>query len=176
LPVVAAAAIPVLVVAAALLVALLMPAAPEPPALSTTPAAPVPTAAPPTGAISLPAARPAPARAISTREWQQMVKNPDAHVGDSVIVFGHVTQFDAGTGTESFRANVDGVAHRQSYEYDINTMLGGDPAVLENLVQGDLFRAEVVVRGSYTYTTTMGGQTTVPLLWVTAVKATGSAG
>ncbi len=168
-----------LVIIAVLAAALMSTTGQAAPAPAPAPAATVPTAtpAPPaTTTAPLPVTPPAPARAISTREWQQIAKNPDAHVGESVIVFGHVTQFDATTGTQTFRASVDGVSHRQSYEYETNTILGGGQNTLKDLVQGDLFRAEVVVRGSYTYTTTMGGSMTAPLLSVTAVRATGQAG
>jgi hypothetical protein len=167
-----------LAIIAALAAALLSTTGPAAPAQAPAPAATVPTAtpAPPaTTTAPLPAAPPAPARAISTRGWQQIAKNPDAHIGESVIVFGHVTQFDATTGTQTFRASVDGVSHRQSYEYETNTILGGAQSTLKDLVQGDLFCAEVVVRGS-TYTTTMGGSMTAPLLQVTTVRTTGSGG
>jgi hypothetical protein len=40
-----------------------------------------------------------------------------------------VTQFDAATGPTSFRASVDGVRHKQSYEFDTNTFLTGTSMV-----------------------------------------------
>lgn len=141
-------------------------AAPTGAATPTVPAATQPSAAP---------ALPAPAKAITAREWQKIAKNPDAHVGESVIVYGHVTQFDTGTGTDQFRASVDGVQHAQYYDYETNTLLSGDQSKLGDLVQDDLFRAEVVVGGSYTYSNTMGGSTTAPVLVVSKITATGTA-
>lgn len=61
-----------------------------------------------------------------------------------------MTQFDSGTGTSAFRANVDGIKHTPRYhfvDYPTNTMLSGDAAALSNVVQGDLFTAEVTVAG-----------------------------
>jgi hypothetical protein len=91
------------------------------------------------------------------------------------VVHGHITQFDSGTGPTSFRANVDGVRHSKWYEYRTNTLLSGEQSALADLVQGDLFRAEVVVGQPYTYGNTMGGSTTAPTLAITMITRTGSA-
>jgi PASTA domain len=118
---------------------------------------------------------PAPAepyRKLSARDWQVIAKNPDAHIGERVIVHGRVTQFDAATGTTAFRASVDGVRQKQAYDYDTNTMLGGDAADLEDIVLDDEFTAEVTVRGSLTYQTQIGGTTTVPVLLVQTISRT----
>lgn len=130
-------------------------------------------------AVPAPVAAPvvlAPATPITARDWLLVAKNPAAHVGQRIIVHGKVTQFDSGTGTSAFRANVDGVAHKVKYgyvDYQTNTMLTGDATALANVVQGDLFTAEVTVVGPYTYATTMGGQMTAPLLNVTKLTVTG---
>ncbi len=139
---------------------------------STTP---VPAATQPAVAPATPIPPPAPAKAITAREWQKIAKNPDAHIGESVIVYGYVTQFDTGTGTDQFRASVDGVKHARYYDYETNTLLSGDQSRLGDLVQDDLFRAEVVVGGSYTYSNTMGGSTTAPVLVVSKILTTGTA-
>jgi hypothetical protein len=94
------------------------------------------------------------------------------------VVYGQVTQFDSATRTSTFRANVDGAAHKVSYgyaDYKTNTMLTGPDDQLKDIVDGDLFRAEVTVAGALSYDTTMGGSTTVPKLEITAIKVTGSA-
>lgn len=113
---------------------------------------------------------PPPPRAISSREWAVIAKSPDAHKGERLIVFGKVTQFDSVTGPASFRANVDGERKKRDYDYDVNTILQGDGATLADIVADDLFRAEVTVTGSYSYTTTMGGTLTVPLLQVDSIS------
>lgn len=144
-------------------------------------AAPAPVFAPepaPAPVIAAPVVEgpPEPARKISAREWQLIAKDPGSHIGERVIVYGQVTQFDASTGTEGFRANVDGVVHKPKYgfaDYDTNTILGGDEGLLREVVQGDLFKAEVTVLGAYTYETTLGGQLTVPKLQITKVDVIG---
>lgn len=121
----------------------------------------------------------APARKITAREWQMIAKNPEAHKDDRIIVYGQVTQFDAATGNEGFRANVDGVQHPVEYgyaDYKTNTMLVAlFPDDLANVVQGDLFKAEVTVVGSISYETQIGGNTTVPALYITKIEVIGSA-
>lgn len=128
---------------------------------------------------SQPAAVPAaaPAKAITARDWAKIAKDPNSHVGESIIVYGEVTQFDAATGTDTFRANVDGVKHQVNYgyaNYETNTVLISGGADLGDLVEGDLFQAETVVAGSVSYQNTMGGSLTAPKLTVSKVKVIGS--
>jgi hypothetical protein len=80
-----------------------------------------------------------------------------------------VTQFDAATGPTSFRASVDGVRHKQSYEFDTNTFLTGTVDGLRDIVVKDFFTAEVTVSGSLTYSTQIGGSTTGPRLSIDSI-------
>ncbi|WP_158228091.1 PASTA domain-containing protein [Pseudonocardia sp. MH-G8] len=116
---------------------------------------------------------PVPHREIAARDWQLIAKSPDGHIGERIVVHGHVTQFDTATGLDAFRAGVDAVRHSRTYEYDTNTILRGTAAQLANVVNGDMFRAHVTVRGSYSYETTMGGTLTVPVLGIDAIEVTG---
>jgi hypothetical protein len=116
---------------------------------------------------------PVPHRTVSGRDWLLIAKSPDLHTGERVTIYGHVTQFDAVTGPAAFRANVDGVQHRRTYEYETNTILRGAADQLANVVQGDVFRADVTVGGSFSYETTMGGTLTVPVLSVDAITVVG---
>ena len=86
------------------------------------------------------------------------------------MVYGVVTQFDAATGDEGFRANADGVRHAEPYDYETNTIFAGDPSDLANLVEDDEFRANVTVTGSYSYDTQIGGNTTAPQLSVESIQ------
>ncbi|MCB0915279.1 MAG: hypothetical protein KDC23_06180 [Actinobacteria bacterium] len=43
---------------------------------------------------------------LDERTWALIAKDPEAHAGESYLVFGEVTQFDSATGTSAFRANV----------------------------------------------------------------------
>jgi hypothetical protein len=123
-------------------------------------------------------AKTTPAKAITARDWAKIAKDPEGHQGDAVIVYGQVVQFDTVTGKNLFRANVDGVAHKAEYgyvDYDTNTLLDANGSDVGELVQGDLFKAEVIVDGSISYDTALGGKLTAPLLRITKITVTGSA-
>lgn len=107
---------------------------------------------------------------LSDRDWAKIAKNPDAHSGDSVVVYGVVTQFDAATGPDGFRADVSGTRQDSAYQYDTNTLMYGTVQVLAGLVEGDEFRAWVTVEGAETYDTTVGGRVTAPVLDVDRIE------
>lgn len=152
----------------------------------STPAPPKSTVgtatSPSVGVAAEPAADPAPAplqpaRKITSREWQLIAKDPDGHTGERLIVYGEVVQFDATTGGNGFRANVDGAEHKPKYgyaDYKTNTILHSeDASLLANVVENDLFKAEVTVAGAKSYETTMGGTLTAPQLTVTKIESIG---
>jgi hypothetical protein len=126
-----------------------------------------------------PSPKPAPVvyKKLTARQWAKIAKSPDAHTGEAYIVYGHVTQFDAATGDDQFRADVDGVKHAVEYgyvDYPTNTLMTNISGDLSDLVQDDLFTAKVMVLGSFSYDTQIGGETTVPQLSVMSIKVTGS--
>ncbi|TCC40007.1 serine/threonine protein kinase [Kribbella capetownensis] len=114
---------------------------------------------------------------LTARQWAKIAKSPDDHLGEAYVVYGVVTQFDAATGEDTFRADVDGVRHRVEYgyvDYPTNTLLTNVSGDVSDLVQDDLFQANVLVLGSFSYDTQIGGETTVPNLSVISIKVTGS--
>ncbi|MEU9828522.1 hypothetical protein [Micromonospora chersina] len=135
-----------------------------------TTAAPTSAAPSPTKTAALPKPKPPSYKTLTARQWKLIAKNPDGHIGEHYVVYGRVTQFDAATGTDTFRADV---AHRRmsdEFDYETNTMLSGTGTDLENLVEDDIFRANVMVLGSYSYDTQIGGSTTAPLLQIDSIK------
>ena len=144
---------------------------------ATTTASPSAAARPNAQQPATPTPPTAAPRAVSARDWAKIAKEPDAHVGEAIVVYGEVTQFDSVTGPNTFRANVDGVKHPVSYgfaDYPTNTILTNESADLGDIVQDDLFKAEVVLAGSLSYETSLGGSTTVPKLTVTKISVIGS--
>lgn len=114
--------------------------------------------------------------AVTERDWLVIAKDPDAHKGECIIVYGEVTQFDSSTGTGMFRASAAGVKVAPEFgfaDYPTNTMLSGSTAALGGLVEGDLFTASVTVAGHVSYDTQLGGSTTAPVLRVDSVTRTG---
>ncbi|HET9138760.1 hypothetical protein [Actinophytocola sp.] len=108
-------------------------------------------------------------RSLTDREWKKIAKNPDSYSDKGYVVYGIVTQFDAATGPDMFLANVGARNMTEAYEYDTNTVLTGSGQMFDNLVEDDEFRAKVIVIGSYSYDTQIGGSTTVPQLEVRSV-------
>jgi hypothetical protein len=132
----------------------------------------------PAPATTAPAPKPV-YRALTSRTWAQIAKDPDAHAGETYVVYGEVTQFDAATGQSAFRADVGGVRQYPDdigfVDYPTNTVLDGDATELSPVVENDLFTAKVVVTGSLSYDTQIGGSTTVPELQVDSITVTGHA-
>lgn len=110
---------------------------------------------------------------LSDRDWAKIEKNPDGHWGEQVVIYGVITQFDAATGPDTFRANTAGTQKSSWYDYDINTLLYGSSRRFADLVTDDTFKAWVTIEGSETYETTLGGSITVPAVTVDKIKRTG---
>lgn len=112
---------------------------------------------------------------ITDREWAQIERNPDAHVGERYVIYGHVFQFDANTGPTSFMALTSGQPKSNWWEYDIDTLVDGRSAeTVEDVVEGDLVTLYVEVLGSTSYTTLIGGYNTTPHVQVNALSVDGS--
>ena len=134
------------------------------------------TQAPPTATAPAAPAAPKEYAALDARTWALLAKNPDAYKGQTFLVFGEVTQFDAATGTGAFLADV-AEANKCSYGFfdGDNTWLTAAPGVsLANVVEDDVFSAQVTVVGSYSYDTQAGGNTTVPHLQVNSIEVQGT--
>jgi hypothetical protein len=163
------------------------------PAAAPSPAPdPVPTPTPTPAAVSEPAPEPVPTpapapkpapkpvkkgyRPLSTRDFAKVAKDPDAFKGKGYTIYGEVTQFDSATGKDAFRANTGGTKVKIEYgfaDYSQNTMMQGSEDMLADVVQGDVFRANITVLGSYSYDTQIGGSTTVPLFQVDSISVYG---
>lgn len=120
--------------------------------------------------------KPKPYKKLTDRQWKQLVKSPDRFAGDRVIVYANVTQFDAATGDDTFRANA---ANRNLVTYGFwdgfdNAIFSGTSRQLRKVVQGDVLWMKATVYGSFSYDTQIGGETTVPAFLVTKVKVIGS--
>jgi hypothetical protein len=107
---------------------------------------PVPT----TGSTSVVTPSPVPARQVTTAEWNGIARDPDAHTGERVIVYGQVIQADANTGPNAVLIT----AGPQASEYSSYVLVTGD---VTHLSQGDDLRAEIEIVGRIDYDTLLGG-------------------
>lgn len=100
-----------------------------------------------------PVVAPQPARTVTEAEWNLISRDPDAHVGERVIVYGQVTQADSNTGPDMVLLSA-GPAQAEPWGYSTTVVLRGDVATLS---EGDTFHGEIEVRGRIDYDTLIGG-------------------
>ncbi|WP_157103297.1 hypothetical protein [Neomicrococcus aestuarii] len=112
---------------------------------------------------------------LSARELQRIVKSPDDHITETVVVYGTVSQFDAATGECTFRADIGHTNMRYDWDYEHNSMfvagdLESDCPELDDVLQDDEVRITATVLMAYTYDTSIGGSATVPLFTVEKIE------
>lgn len=111
---------------------------------------------------------------LTARDFALFAKNPDSFTGRKIVLYGVVTQADAATGTDIFRANTASEPMGASYNYDENTIVTAkDESVIADIVKGDFVTMYVEVKGSQSYDTQIGGSTTAPLVQVNVINVTG---
>jgi hypothetical protein len=108
-------------------------------------------------------------KTLSKRNWQKLVKAPDNYLGAGYKVWACITQFDAATGTDTFRADAS-YQQLKSWINGDNALFTGYEADLADFVQGDIVSMNVVSLGSTSYDTQIGGNTTVPLFFIYKIK------
>lgn len=111
---------------------------------------------------------------IDERTLAGIAKDPDAHTGEALIVYGYVTQFDANTGPCEMRVSVSAQEQSSWIEYEHNSLAfsgDGDSKCpeLSDVVTDDEVKLSVVVRGGKTYSS-LGGGTRVPHLEVVTAE------
>ncbi|BCN44706.1 hypothetical protein [Prescottella equi] len=108
---------------------------------------------------------------LTERDFALIAKDPDAAKGRKVIIYGRVTQFDAATGNTQFRADTSGIVEDSKWGYGQNSIVdAGDKALVADVVDGDILKMFVEVKGSYSYDTQIGGRTTVPRFALNVVE------
>jgi hypothetical protein len=111
---------------------------------------------------------------LTARSWALLVKDPDKYLGNAYQVWGCISQFDAATGNDSFRAQASYAKQAYWYSDGDNALFTGDADHLADFVADDVVRMNVVSLGSFSYDTQIGGSTTVPLFLVDAISRQGS--
>jgi hypothetical protein len=142
------------------------------PALEATPA---PTIEPTPRPTARPKPTPKPSyKKLGKRAWQKLVRSPDDHIGERVQVWACISQFDAATGSDSFRAQAWYKRTPYWWTDGDNVFFMGDADDLDDFVEDDAVWMNAMVVGAYSYDTTIGGSQTVPLLLVDKIKHKGS--
>jgi len=111
----------------------------------------------------------------SARSWAQIVKAPDNYLGKTYVVWACITQFDAATGDDSFRADASYKNWGEDWWLNgDNALFGGDASQLSDFLTDDIVVMNVTSAGSFSYDTQAGGNTTVPLFAVDKITHKGS--
>jgi hypothetical protein len=135
---------------------------------------PSPTPRPTASPIATPAATHEPYTALNARDWALVIKAPDAYIGKPLVVWGCISQFDAATGTDSFRAQASNAKQAYWYSGATNAKFIGEKGLLAPFVKGDVIVMDLVILGSYSYDTQAGGNTTVPYFRIATITNKGS--
>lgn len=102
---------------------------------------------------------------IDERALAGIAKEPDAHAGEAMIVYGYVTQFDANTGPCEMRVSVSAEEKSSWFEYEHNSLAfsgdGDNCPELDDIIADDEVKLSVVLHGGQTYSS-LGGGTRVP--------------
>lgn len=102
------------------------------------------------------------------------MKAPDNYRGENYKVWGCVSQFDAATGPDTFRAQASYQMEKNWYSNGSNAVFMGAATQLADFAKNDVVQMNVVVFGSYVYVTQNGGSTTVPSFMVWDIERVGS--
>jgi hypothetical protein len=110
--------------------------------------------------------------AVTLRDYALLIKDPDAHIGEKIIIYGAVEQFDSSTGNSKFRATTFAYPHPPTDADEYNALIEAtsDPSILANVLTGDSIRMYVVVDGTETYANALGADLTVPKFSVNIIN------
>lgn len=128
------------------------------------------------GGVATPAPTPTPVPTptsyvrLTSRAWAKLLKAPDNNIGNGYKLWGCISQFDAATGVDTFRAQASYRNEEYWFTDGVNVFFNGDEDQLADFVQGDVVAMSVVSLGSYSYDTQAGGNTTVPLFQVDKIQ------
>jgi hypothetical protein len=135
---------------------------------------PDPTPEPPPDPTPEPTIKPVSYATLSSRAWSKLIKAPDDYLGKGYYVWACITQFDAATGTDTFRGDA---AYKKLEYWSLdgeNSFFVGEESRLEDFVADDIVYMKVTSLGSYTYDTSIGGSLTVPMFSVDSISRKGS--
>lgn len=109
--------------------------------------------------------------AVEDRDFALIAKDPDAHSGKNLILYGSIMQFDSATGRCAMLIDTAATQKEVSFDYSQSVMaVAGDGdtecPVFDPLVEDDHVKLWVTIDQSFSYDTQIGGNTTVPMVEV----------
>ena len=86
---------------------------------------------------------------LSDRDFQLLIKDPDAAAGQKHVIYGEVTQLDAATGNRGMRIDAMATPPTETYVIGDNAVVSvDDPTILQPIVSGDRLKLFVTVKGA----------------------------
>lgn len=104
---------------------------------------------------------------LTARDLALIIKDPNGHKDQRVVIHAKVTQFDSATGECSFRGNASAVPVENSWDYEENIfLLGGSGGVpcdeLKDYVEDDEIKVLATSQGEVQYETAMRASMSAP--------------
>lgn len=105
-------------------------------------------------------ANPATYAELNDRDFQVLIKDPEAATGEKYVIYGDVSQLDAATGDSTMRVNATATPDPLAFGDNVVVNVR-DSELLRPVVSGDAVKLFVTVDGAMSYDTQIGGRTTV---------------
>lgn len=104
---------------------------------------------------------------LTDRDMALIIKNPDDHKDERLVIYAEITQFDSATGECSFRGDASAVPVENSWDYKENIYLsGGSGGVpcdeLKDYVEDDEIKVLATAQGEVQYETAMRASMSAP--------------
>lgn len=106
--------------------------------------------------------------------WNSLTRVPNSQKNKNYVIYACVAQFDANTGGSKFRGYASQTQPRSYFGEGVNSIFTGSAKQLLKLSEKTAFIAKVTVTGGVTYSTTLGGRTSVPSLAIRQFQSIGS--
>ncbi|ASN69206.1 hypothetical protein 7S3_28 [uncultured Caudovirales phage] len=105
---------------------------------------------------------------VTDRDYAVIAKDPDAHRGRKVIVYGDVFQADSRIGANDIK--IDARGEERSLLFEQNTHVVGSPESFRDVVKGDEVKVWATVLGEYEYTSVSDKKIRVPMLQANVIE------
>ncbi|MBM4686266.1 hypothetical protein GS532_21280 [Rhodococcus hoagii] len=94
-------------------------------------------------------------QALTPRDYALITKDPTKHIGERIVVFGEISQFDSATGPNLFMANTAAEQASDYWGLETSAVVTGKPGLFDDVVADDVVKIWATVTGDWTYDTAL---------------------
>lgn len=94
-------------------------------------------------------------QALTPRDYALIAKDPTKHIGERIVVFGEISQFDSATGPNLFMANTAAEQASDYWGLETSAVVTGKPGLFDDVVADDVVKIWATVTGDWTYDTAL---------------------